>query len=1033
MGTTYSAEAALAAGTSIGSSSHGTSRQAQSNTTDQDVHSGKKTKPPRAWREFSRHASRWQLKDIKRARSRFATTYEETGSFLISRRQFWEIFTDYDFAFVANGEFLTLPLEMFVHFEQEESGIADAREVFCLLVLLAQGTTMSERLEICFPLFGPSMTEERIAQFLFTLQRALFRLGILAKRASPPTVMSLAARICGEGAWRKCQTVSAQLLGDWLAACEDISDITNIILASDAHRSMQISLLRSSADIKTAGSVMKREAKKLVSAMNAPGAGSRAATRGNATRTAAGGRNKGSVVEQKHQKTVIGGDGRRPVGKLSAIAQNGAPPNETSSSSSGKAEGSTASLDGDVASRQRSQSAVTKTSLAGDGDDDFTTEDEEATVAISKFNPNDLRVLRGSWNKHKTSKKGLTKDQFSSVMHTQFSSITSPAVLTRMFCIFDRDHDGFLSFDEFIIGVSRLTSGSLEDKARFLFDVANAMSQHAAHQSSMKVKASRATTVSSDSDGSSAQGQPNLDPEKAEAAAAAAAALRSSQPDAEPSMRLVDLVKLVQDTNNELMECAHLVELIITMMDYDKNGTVERDEFYRAVAEIPMVLNSFDECLKPSEDLAVWTLKLRRAVPQLNLQNILSAWLRLGKSRGGAYQATWEQFVNFIEPIWEGSAFSPKARMTMRQDTNFDTAYRSFTEQSINSDGSSDELVYTILLNMFRVAIATCPAQGSENTLVIPGEEIVDLRKMLIGMVLSLERASNLDTESEAYQQAKGEFYFELFDSDGSEAVDYQEFFEFLYASHLSVQDAGWKAVELLRSLDINNDGVITFSEFTQAVRDNRDILFCFGRIFHASVLDDNDLPPNRSSSNDPEITRAISSDSTPEEGQEEQKASGESTQNAGPNKVASKGDDSKNANSNNNNEEEEEEEEDPDDPKRTLGQSASEPANLKKNKKPLLRLSVSQSSPALPLFNVYRTSYLFEKKVESHPQQPFASPDDPIFPASTRSKLSRKNTTLNSRRSPTNRDLKSPKSPGTSRSSFSQRSPKNSVSLDPL
>jgi len=749
---------------------------------------------PKKWQRFVKSSSYWSLQEVVKARARFAEIYEENAVFLIGRRVHWEVFTEYDFAVMNQGEFLSLPLEIFDMFEEQRSGVADIREIFCLLALTCRAQNLSSKLEACFPFFGPTMTEERVAAFLMTLQRGLKRLGIIAERMPQNQVQEVAGRICGEGAWRKCQTVSAQLLADWLANSPDVKAIADVALDLRSLESKTYTLLRSKADLKARGTVLKREVKKLTSMANPP--------------------KSRRSKQREHRKTLL----RHQPSICSLLGSQ-----TTETLEERDEDENDDDDDGSEGFREKIQ---TTSEEEKERDEDL--QAANAAEAISKFDASDLKILQGSWEKARASRKGLSKDQFAAVVSTQFPSVTNPSVVGRMFNLFDTDHNGFLSWDEFIMGVSRMVTGSLEDKIRFLFDVANSQENKGrvalVDQVATRRRGSRGNLEEQDVESSS--GKP----------------VSSSH---EPAMKLVDLVKVIQDTNNEMMECAHLVELIITMMDYDKNGIVDRQEFERAVKEIPHILDSFDECLKPSEDLKRWAQKLERAIPRFNIDNVIRRWRKLGTMKASFKFVDWETFVDFIEPIWEGSGISPKNQMLQRNESSFALANASFRditssfkarqEEDGQAGGPADDVVYTLLLNLFRVAIPHATRRCQE-------EPMVDLRKLLIGIVLSLENGGVRKTQKDArFLRKKGELYFELFDTNCSNSVDYQEFFEMMYTAQLDMQDAGWKAVEILRTLDTNNDGIITFSEFMDTCKKNNDILHCFGRIFHAST-DEEDI-----------------------------------------------------------------------------------------------------------------------------------------------------------------------------------------------
>mmetsp|Transcript_8257 Transcript_8257/g.17956 ORF Transcript_8257/g.17956 Transcript_8257/m.17956 type:complete len:841 (-) Transcript_8257:2149-4671(-) len=715
---------------------------------------------PRAWVKFRKLCVLWSLVEVIKARDRFSVIYGETRSFLIGRRQYWEIFTDYSLDLMQNGQFLSLSLELFEIFEQQGLGIVDVREIFCLLALVSSHGILSNKLEVCFPLFGRTMTEERVSQMLSCLQRALSRIGLVVQKAPQNVVMGYAGKICGEGAWRKCRTVSAQLMGDWLLSYPDLETLCTIVFDFNGVDVEMRSKLRDRGEAKEIGSIMRREAKRLLQYV------AKAGKKGNKrreTKAASGAPRPSAVV------ALPGGVVPEDTKRLAPVMTMDA----------GKVE-------------------ITSNATIGSSD-------AVNASFVLKLEDEDLKYLQMCWNNNKTSKKGLNQEQFVEIMITQFPSSSNRTVIGQMYEVFDRNHDGFLDFEEFAMGISRMCSADLEDKIKFLFDVTNANQNKRRNNQGGQVDENGDLIIPAGDD------------------------------DGEVTMKLMDLVKLVQDTNNEMMECAQFVEILITLMDYNKDGQVQHDEFVRVAKEVPAVVDSFDECFRPSEDLKRFARAVSRSTPQFKGKAIIRGWATLGAQKEQYKFVTWQGFVIFVEPIWDGTGMSPKNMMVSmghEADEFSPSSNRiSFNRESGKRDRveARDDETYAHLLNLFRAA----QPQG-EN-------EVIDLRKLIIGVILALNEDEHGVPKIPAPIpiEEKSKLYFELFDIDSSGAVDYQEFFEMLYASQLDMQDAGWISVETLRSLDINRDGTITYDEFMQAIKSNQTILDCFGRIFHATTMDE--------------------------------------------------------------------------------------------------------------------------------------------------------------------------------------------------
>jgi len=222
----------------------------------------------REWRRFNNACSSWRLVDIISARDRFADIYTTHGSFLIGRRQFWEIFTEYEVSLEKEGKFLSIPLAHFGMFEEEED-ILDVREVLCLAAILTKGPVASARLEAVFPLFGPQMTEARVLQFFTVLQKAMMHLNVIETRLSPSQLSDLVSKLFGEGGWRKCSTVAAQVISDWALNCPEFNDAVSLLFDPQTKGIVsKTCLLKTQEELKKASSVLKREAKRLISKSN---------------------------------------------------------------------------------------------------------------------------------------------------------------------------------------------------------------------------------------------------------------------------------------------------------------------------------------------------------------------------------------------------------------------------------------------------------------------------------------------------------------------------------------------------------------------------------------------------------------------------------------------------------------------------------------------------------------------------------------------------------------------------------------------
>lgn len=95
----------------------------------------------------------WKLPDVRKAReaARAFATEEDPAFAPVSRRQFWELFSDY--GQLVGDAFLSLPMQLFEVFKDTpKSTTVNAIEVLLMLGLFCHAKT-DEQLEFCFALF----------------------------------------------------------------------------------------------------------------------------------------------------------------------------------------------------------------------------------------------------------------------------------------------------------------------------------------------------------------------------------------------------------------------------------------------------------------------------------------------------------------------------------------------------------------------------------------------------------------------------------------------------------------------------------------------------------------------------------------------------------------------------------------------------------------------------------------------------------------------------------------------------------------
>ncbi|XP_075255761.1 calaxin-like [Convolutriloba macropyga] len=177
-----------------------------------------------------------------------------------------------------------------------------------------------------------------------------------------------------------------------------------------------------------------------------------------------------------------------------------------------------------------------------------------------RFSKCEVENLLKLFSKCSRDAEKMDRMRFRDVLHNTFD-MTDDMLMDRIFKAFDKDNDSLISKDEWVKGMSTYLKGSLEEQAKFCFDV----------YSMSAVNATESVISREDIH----------------------------------SMLKHCLVK--QPTEEDPDEgVKDLVDLMLKKMDFDKDGKLSFDEFRCSVLDDPLLLEAFGPCLPDSKTRLVF-------------------------------------------------------------------------------------------------------------------------------------------------------------------------------------------------------------------------------------------------------------------------------------------------------------------------------------------------------------------------------------------------------------------------------------------
>lgn len=162
----------------------------------------------------------------------------------------------------------------------------------------------------------------------------------------------------------------------------------------------------------------------------------------------------------------------------------------------------------------------------------------------SKFNINQLQNLAAVFVDESNAIGRMDKDKFGEVLTHHLPEFIDDELLDQIFSVCDADNSGTIDFKEFVLALSKLMMGSLDDKIAILFGM-----------------------YDTDGDG---------------------------------TIDIMELVRIVQDGNQELRECLSFTEEAVAALDTNGDGEVSRHELQLALKSHSVLLDTLAKSIRVS-------------------------------------------------------------------------------------------------------------------------------------------------------------------------------------------------------------------------------------------------------------------------------------------------------------------------------------------------------------------------------------------------------------------------------------------------
>ena len=388
--------------------------------------------------------AKWPLVAVEQAYARLllARKERECADLGLTKREFWETFTDY--STVVQGQFLNLPIEQYALFDPEDKGSVYALEVFATLALFCNGE-LETKLRFIFVLFdfdkSNGISKDEMVMMLRCVTRALYRVGLTDSFPEYTELEALADEMFSEANGGSNREATIEEISDWATANIAANDIVSrfqenpetVMRGIDRKTSMTNYHELHGGEIITEGNMGSNETQETKQSEGTP------------TTTV-------KSNKRSHKDIVPGhliGHLRRQISRVNKLSSGRVLHRVTTQSLGKELRADRKNMLNRIATRSCIRELTHKT----------------------EFSLSEVKKMRGDFAQFAGANATLSRESFGNIITKNFPKLDNSSLLERLYSVFDADNSDSIDFNEFCLGLTRLLKGTADEKLKLLFQL----------------------------------------------------------------------------------------------------------------------------------------------------------------------------------------------------------------------------------------------------------------------------------------------------------------------------------------------------------------------------------------------------------------------------------------------------------------------------------------------------------------------------------------------------------------------------------